>query len=104
MSDEPYSDEGLRDFLSLFDGYPRERVVEYLRAHDNARLTPTLAYEYPLLADEHDVRGWSCDRCGTTYEWDAVEWNVEGGNPPISPECASTTELSTLAQSNLRRR
>jgi CRISPR/Cas system-associated exonuclease Cas4 (RecB family) len=96
QSDEPYSDEGQCGFLPGFADYPREKVIEYLRAHDDARLTPTLAREYPNIATRHRVRDWVCSRCETEYRWNAKQLNVTS-NPPVCPTCASDGELATLS-------
>lgn len=95
-SDEPYSDEGVRGFLPGFADYPRERVAEYLRAHDGAKLTPTLAREYPDLADKHGVRCWSCPSCETDFTWREIDHDSGPGEAPVCPECADVGELATL--------
>lgn len=98
-SDAPYADEGPRGFLPGFADYPRERVMEYLRAHDEAQLTPTLARAYPGLAAEHDVSGWTCTRCETEYAWNEVDGDRSTDGTPVCPDCAAAGELATLSRS-----
>lgn len=95
QSDQPYADEGPRGLLPGFADYPREQVAEYLRAHDDAELTPTLAGEYPELATEHDVRRWRCPTCGATYRWDELSTDPGTGSNPVCPGCADEGTLAT---------
>lgn len=96
-ADTPYSDTGVVGLLPLYAEYPKTSLVEYLKAHDGAKLTPTLAHRFPELADAYAVFGWSCSSCGTTYEWDAVEWVHDGIDPPICPNCRTNSELCYLS-------
>lgn len=100
-SDEPYADEGPRGFLPMFVDYPREQVEEYLRAHDDERLTPTLAHEYPDLADEYGVREWICTNCQATYRWTEIDHEHHRREPPLCPGCADTDTLSSLTVSEI---
>jgi len=95
QSDEPYSDEGPHGFLLGFANYPRKRVAEYLQAHGDAILTPTLAREYPDLAEKFDVQHWSCSECGEAFEIGEVEL-PEPSRSPVCPKCADAGELATL--------
>lgn len=99
QSDEPHADEGPQGFLPGFADYPWEQVVEYLRAHDDARLTPALAREYPGLVDEYEVGGWSCSRCETEYAWDEIDWDGDSNGIPVCPNCAAAGDLATLTRS-----
>lgn len=101
QSDEPYADEGTRGFLPMFLDYPREQVKEYLRAHDDARLTPTLAQEYPNLADEYAVRKWVCTNCQTTYCWTEIDHEHHSSESPLCPVCADAGTLSFLIVSEI---
>lgn len=92
QSDRSYADEEPMGLLPGFSDYPKEQVEEYLRAHDEARLTPTLASKYPDLADAYDVRGWYCPECGQNFEWDEVESYCD----PLCPACAADDTLTTL--------
>ncbi|MFC6953500.1 hypothetical protein [Halorubellus litoreus] len=95
QSDEPYLDEEPRGFLPDLVDYPREQVVEYLQAHEDAALTPALGHEYPDLAVEYGVMNWMCPRCETEYRWDSSQLNATS-NPPVCPACADGDELTTL--------
>ena len=99
QSDRPFSDVGSVGFLPLVADYPREQVVEYLDAHaeSDAKLTPTLAYTYPNLAEEYGVYDWYCSRCGTQHAWDAVEWNGKTANPPACPTCTEHSAFGALS-------
>lgn len=89
-SDEPYADEGARGFLPGFDDYPRERVREYLRAHDDAVLTPSLIGVYPEI-EASDSR-LVCDRCGFI----ATRSVDSESEQPVCPDCADRGELGVL--------
>jgi CRISPR/Cas system-associated exonuclease Cas4 (RecB family) len=98
QSDRPFADIGYTGFLPLVADYPRERVVEYLdaRAEDGAKLTPTLAHEYPEVAEEYAVHDWCCSCCESERAWNEVEWDGDMANPPICPACAERSMLSSL--------
>ena len=83
-----YEDWGPRGFLPLFH-YPQEKVKEYLSAYsDNgAALTPTLAFQYPELAEESLVDNWRCPVCGKSVDWREVEWEGRLSCPPTCPWC-----------------
>jgi CRISPR/Cas system-associated exonuclease Cas4 (RecB family) len=87
------SDTGSRGFLPLFTDYPRKSVVEYLDAHrsEGAKLTPSLAQQFPELAREYGAYPWQCSNCGSTFDWDAIEWNQQGEMPPPCPNCSTHT-------------
>ncbi|MFC6723092.1 PD-(D/E)XK nuclease family protein [Halobium palmae] len=90
----PFQDEGPRGFLPLMDTYPREQVVEYLNAYEgnSGELTPTLAHQYPELAEEYDVREWRCSRCDSGFEWNEVKWDGDTESPPMCPVCLEKDE------------
>jgi rubrerythrin len=93
--DTSFRDVDATGFLPRFEEYPREKVREYLDSHDGARLTPTLARQYPDLIKEYDVHDWGCQRCATTYgfgEFDQEEnfaHDEEAADAPLCPCCAS---------------
>lgn len=95
--ESPYADRGLSGFLPGFEGYPRERVVEYLDTHDDAQLTPTLARKFPDLAESYDVKEWSCDRCEMAYSWSEIENGPDDADPPVCPRCAESDTLALLS-------
>jgi len=100
QSDRPYSDFDADGFLPLFSGYPREQVMDYMDAHEETALTPSLAFEYPELADEWPVLGWECPECATTYGWDTVDWNGDTSHPPLCSLCAENDDLPSLKVRN----
>lgn len=99
-SDEPYVDHSPKGLLPMFEGYPREQVIEYLEAHDGAKLTPTLADKYPALADTFPVRDWYCPMCESTYDSDSIGWDTDQHSRQMCPKCADNGELSELQLSN----
>ena len=85
--DSEYTDIGSSGLLPGVTKYPKPKVVEYLEAHDEAKLTPTLAKQYPELTVQYRVSEWRCTACGTTFEWDYPDWDGNPSNPPLCPEC-----------------
>lgn len=88
QSDVPYADEGYDGLLPGFDGYRKRRVAEYLEAREDAGLTPTLAYEYPELAETYTVKDWECTECGATFSWDEIPDPRSRSHPPVCKHCA----------------
>ncbi|MFC6874124.1 CRISPR-associated protein Cas4 [Halobellus marinus] len=84
-----FDDIGPKGLLPGFTGYPREKLVEYLEAHDQAKLTPSLAHSHPDLADEYGALDWKCRGCGNSVAWDAIEWDGDTSKPPQCPECVN---------------
>lgn len=74
-------------FIPGYAEYPREKVREYLKGHDDAKLTPTLAHRFADLATTHDAYDWYCQRCDATYEWDTIEPPEGTGDLPLCPTC-----------------
>ena len=87
---------GATGLLPGFTGYPREKVVEYLKAHDGSKLTPSLAHHYPDLAVEYDVFDWKCRGCGETVPWDAVDWDSDNSSSPSCSACDKPKPVSLL--------
>ena len=96
--DAPFADVGYDGLLPLFAEYDRENLCEYLDGHSEAgaKLTPTLAYEYPELVDEYGVFDWSCPR-GHAHTWDSIDWDGDTDDPPMCPECVDSGNLLTLS-------
>lgn len=99
QADTPYADTGTDGLLPMFDGYDRQNLQEYLAAHEDrdARLTPTLAHQFPELAAEHGAYDWSCSKCNESYTWDKIDWDGDTESPPFCPACANVGDLVTLA-------
>jgi CRISPR-associated exonuclease Cas4 len=92
----PYNDTGTTGLLPLYSDYPKENVCEYLDAHPDACLTPTLAHVYPALAEKYDVANWVCKSCDSTIRWDKIEQTPTPSEPPVCPNCADNGTLTTL--------
>jgi hypothetical protein len=86
--------------LPLFSQYPREKVVAYLKAHDGAKLTPTLAHQYPELTEEYEVHQWHCVVCNRCYDYLDVEWDGKVTEPPLCPNCISSETPVPLHEPN----
>lgn len=97
QSDDQHGDLNSFGLLPRFEEYPKERVEEYLKAHSDAKLTPTLAYHYPEIATEYGVYDWHCPACSRAYSVEEVNWNGNLDQPPFCPACCndgSPVELS----------
>jgi len=46
--------------------------------------------------DTDGAYDWSCPSCGETYAWDAIDWDVDTGDPPVCPNCIASDGLVTL--------
>lgn len=89
QSDDHHGNLNSFGLLPRFEEYPKERVEEYLKAHSDAKLTPTLAYHYPELATEYGVYDWHCPACSRTYSVEEVNWNGNLDQPPFCPACCN---------------
>jgi CRISPR/Cas system-associated exonuclease Cas4 (RecB family) len=87
-----HADTRVSGFLAGYDGYPREKVVEYLEGDADAKLTPSLAEQYPTLADYHDVAVWQCKECSSAVELDVLEDSKD----PLCPACADKGKISQV--------
>jgi CRISPR-associated exonuclease Cas4 len=85
--DLEYSDFGPSGLLPGVSIYPKSKVIEYLEAHEGAKLTPTLAKQYPKVAAQYQVAEWHCVACGMTFAWDRPDWDSEVSPSPLCPEC-----------------
>ena len=97
--DLDYSDVGPAGLLPGVAAYPKSKVVEYLEAHDEVKLTPTLAKKYPEVAAQYPVSVWVCTACGSEFEWDSPEWDEYPSTPPLCPECL-TNEIPVPLRPN----
>ena len=86
-SDRLYDNVGPFGLLPKFTEYPKEKVREYLEAHPGAKLTPSLAYTYPDLAEEYPTYDWECHRCDGRFSWASVRFDPADPCGPTCPEC-----------------
>ena len=91
-----YSDIGPIGLLPRFTAYPKQKLVEYLDAHDGAKLTPSLAHRYSSIVGEYGVFDWHCGSCQATQSWNAVDWNGDATEPPRCPACFENGTISLL--------
>ncbi len=89
QGDSQYKDMDSQGFLPLFDEYPEKKVTEYLDGHNEAKLTPTLAHQYPHLTERYAVYRWRCQRCAERYEDASTSWDGNLEDLPLCPSCAS---------------
>jgi CRISPR-associated protein Cas4 len=94
--DTSYTDMSSQGFLPNIDKYPRNKVREYLDAHDGARLTPTLAEKFPDLADEYGVQKWECPNCLKSFEKEDIPGEIGPDRYPLCPHCARSETLAEL--------
>ncbi|WP_276299380.1 CRISPR-associated protein Cas4 [Halorussus lipolyticus] len=95
--DRHYSDVAVTGLLPQFTGYPSQKLSDYLTAYPSAKLTPSLAFQYPELADEHGVYDWECARCETARTWNTIEWDGDVTAPPRCPDCFAEGSVSFLS-------
>lgn len=93
--DGGYRDEGFTGLLPGVASYRKQQLVEYFDAYPEAKLTPSLAEEYPVLATEHGVYDWECGTCGSTYAHDRIK-EGQDSSPRICENCSADGELSEL--------
>jgi hypothetical protein len=91
-----HTDIGVTGLLPLYTDYPRQKVIEYMEAHSNAKLTPTIGHVYPELVTEYGVYDWLCPTCDRSFDWDAIEWTVHTNTPPSCPVCEESNARSWL--------
>lgn len=88
--DEPWENVREHGFLPLVS-YPRSEVITYLRVHPESEVTPTIAAEYPDLAETSGVYDWVCEACGTQYTFGEFDWDGDRDARPTCPNCSQTT-------------
>ena len=99
--DRGFEDTPPHGFLPLIR-YPREKVKEYLNGDSERKLTPTLAHEYPDLAEWHGVHDWECTHCSFTQQWNQVEWDGDVESPPQCPKCVENNVLNSLRSQSIK--
>jgi CRISPR/Cas system-associated exonuclease Cas4 (RecB family) len=96
QGDSEYSDIGPVGLLPGLSDYPKMKVIEYLEAHETAKVTPNLAYQFPELSDKYPVYDWQCRVCGSTFAWSQFEWNGNLSELPQCPECTGSDPIGIL--------
>ena len=98
QADTPYQDYGPIGLLPVFTGYRENQLVEHLDAYEaaGAKLTPTLANEFPKLASEYGGYDWYCIGCNSSFAWDAVDVN-DSDDPSVCPICIDQGDFVTLS-------
>ena len=91
-----FTDIGVSELLPRFVEYPRQNVVEFLDANPTARLPPTLAHEYPDLADSYGVYQWQCPQCSSRFDWDQLEQDSGNAVEWFCPRCLEQDSLVEL--------
>lgn len=86
-----WEDIGADGFLPLTQ-YPLDPVIEYMRAHapKGAKLTPTIAEQYPELRKKFDVYDWHCPDCAESWPIYLFDWDGDTNNPPMCAECGAS--------------
>jgi len=92
-----FDDGGVTGLLPGFTDYPKQKVEEYLKAHSGAKLTPSLAYQYPDLAAGYGVFDWQCSQCGTTKPWNGPDWRPSSTTLPRCQSCAERGDSALLS-------
>lgn len=89
-SNPDWHDTGSDGFLPLTE-YPLDHVIEYMRAHapKGAKLTPTLANQYPSLREKFEVFDWVCPDCDAEWPEYQFDWNGNTDGPPSCPDCSA---------------
>lgn len=95
QTDSPFVNLSPMGLLPLTK-YPRKQVEEYLEAHPEEMLTPSLAHNYRDLAEEHGVLDWHCEVCGAMIPWDSVDWDGYFSSPPTCPKCSGSAPHGVL--------
>jgi len=90
----PFADVRFTGLLPGVVDYRKQSLVEYFDAYPEAKLTPSLAGKYPVLADKYGVYEWTCRECSATVSM--AESDQSSNNSPLCPQCAEQDVLSTL--------
>jgi len=85
-------DYGASGFVRNFNGYPAEKVIEYLDGHQDESLTPTLAQQFPHLTEDYAVLSWYCENCDSIVD----DQDIPETTDPLCPKCADRRVLSHL--------
>jgi len=94
--DTQYADMSPIGLLQNVESYPRNKVREYLDAHDGATLTPTLAEKFPDLADKYGVQLWECPNCLKSFKREEIPGELGPDRRPLCPHCVQSETLTEL--------
>lgn len=86
-----------RGFVPVHE-YSEEAVTMHIEAHgeNGVQLTPTVANQFPELADGVGVYDWRCQSCDETFEWGSLEPS-QTGEPVPCPACESeSTDVGSV--------
>jgi CRISPR/Cas system-associated exonuclease Cas4 (RecB family) len=92
----PRADLAPVGFVPGYTDYPRVKVIEHLEAHENAKLTPALAEQYPDIANQYSVQSWECSACSAEFDSQKITSEYEPNQNPLCPECAESGTLAEL--------
>lgn len=87
VNDSKYGGLSTVGFVAGLNAYSRQTIESHLETHPDAKLTPTLAIDYPDLADTHDVDNWYCLECEQSYEHTDSEFETFNYPNTMTPEC-----------------
>lgn len=93
--DSPVKAQPAEGFLPVTE-YPISAIGEYLRAHETARVSPSIAMENPEIADLYNVDPWVCRRCNAQYDWGSLEEDRSFSERPDCPDCAADGKQTPL--------
>jgi len=100
QGEKMHKDTGSKGLLPLYTDYPRQKVIKYMEARSNVKLSPTIGHVYPDLVTEYGVYDWVCQTCERSYDWDKIEWNAAASTPPSCPVCEENGDRSWLRGPN----
>lgn len=81
------ADMGVRAFVPGYTEYPKNKVEDHLTAFPDVKLTPSLALEYPELAETHDVADWCCPNCTATFAYTEDHFDSFENENFATPSC-----------------
>jgi rubrerythrin len=90
--------------LPRYEQYPKKKLKKYLDFHENAKLTPTLAYVYPDLAEKYPVQDWFCTDCGEKFAWSVIRYSTRQNSSPSCPTCEYGTLRGSLSEESYNNR
>jgi CRISPR/Cas system-associated exonuclease Cas4 (RecB family) len=91
-----YSDLSSEGFVPSVSKYPREKVLAHLESDKDIQLTPTLARQYPELAQNYSVQAWQCPACSEYTKPENPRHGSTEAGIPLCPNCAANDEIVEL--------